>query len=324
MTKGDLNIMATETLKNIANRLDITESKNTNNLDKSLFVEGNVHELEAMPKIAIEPEMQKESTLEHVAKFLKETADFNTEFVIDASISGIKGLRSMISFFLAKNARIILTSITINELERMQKFHTIAAVDARYLLSTAAKNPNSFYTVLIDETLETPDDCIIKYCADHKDKVTLLTADKTMTLKARMYGVQAQYFEHEKSTNFATKPMIAQQSHSKTCTLYVARKVGNKLYISNFNNHYRSVMLLSEGFEYTDGVRELKIGDDVYLATKKLDYLTFAHYRIISLSAENNCKLIYSARIRNVHNLSKLPAARYKSFMRDFKCRHDL
>ena len=81
-------------------------------------------------------------------------------------------------------------------------------------------------------------------------------------------------------------------------------------------------MLISNGLEYTDGEHALKIGDDIYLATKKPEYMTFAHYQITSLSAENNCKLIYSKRIYKAAEILNLPKAGYKSFMRAFKHRH--
>lgn len=205
----------------------------------------------------------------------------------------------------------------------MQKFHDVDAMDARHILAMAAENQNSFHTVLIDETLDTPDDCIIKYCADHKDKITLLTSDKTMALKARMYGVQTQYFKQRKSSNprtITTHPVEYQCDRKNT--LLTAKKVGSQLLISDMNTEYRSILLISNGIEYTDGVHALQIGDEIYLATKKPEYMTFAHYQITSLSAENNCKLIFSKRIYKLAEILNLPKAGYKSFMREFKLKH--
>lgn len=56
---------------------------------------------------------------------------------------------------------------------------------------------------------------------------------------------------------------------------------------------------------------------------KKTDYITFAHYKIISLHEENNCKLIYSRRLYDYNNID-VPKAEYKAFIKDFKVRHDL
>lgn len=243
----------------------------------------------------------------------EKNSDLDAGFVIDASIAGIENLENILSNLCEKNERIILTSITIKELERMQKYNDIDAMNARHILAMAAENNNNFHAVLIDETIETPDDCIIKYCTDHKDTITLLTSDKTMALKARMYGVQTQYFKHEK--NNTNQPM----KKYKRTTLLTARKIGKQLIINinNFTNNYRSILVISNGIEYTTGVCELKIGDDVYLATKKPGYLTFAHYQIISLSAEDNCNLIYYNRIHEEKEILDLPKAGYKSFMRN-------
>ena len=187
----------------------------------------------------------------------------------------------------------------------------------------AAENSNSFENVLIDETLDTPDDCIIKYCADNKDRVTLLTSDKTMALKARMYAVQVQYFKQTKNSSTNTMPRINYPTNSKIRTLIPASRIGNQLLISNFHTHNMSICVCSNGLEYTDGIKELKVGDDVFIATKKADYITFAHYRMVSLYAENNCELMYSKRFYDYSNFD-VPKAAYKSFLKDFKVRHDL
>lgn len=252
-----------------------------------------------------------------------ETDGFDTGFVIDASITGIKELEDVLSKLCVTKAKIILTSITIKELEKLQKFHDIQARDARRILAMAAENPQNFYPVLIDETIGIPDDCIIKYCADNKEKVSLLTSDKTMALKARMLGVKTQYFKQEVITSSSTAhPTV--YTYGQKCTLPVAEKVGNKLYINDFNNSNRSILLISNNLEYTDGVRALKIGDDIYLATMEPGYMTFAHFLITSLSSTNNCKLIYSSRIYRANKIRNMPRVRYRSFMYEFMQRHDL
>lgn len=151
----------------------------------------------------------------------------------------------------------------------MQKFKDIDGNDARYILALAAENSNSFENVLIDETLDTPDDCIIKYCADNKDRVTLLTSDKTMALKARMYAVQVKYFKQTKNSSTNTMPRINYPTNSKIRTLIPASRIGNQLLISNFHTHNMSICVCSNGLEYTDGIKELKVGDDVFIATKR-------------------------------------------------------
>lgn len=275
-------------------------------------------ELKAAEEKARNDTMAKETRLNEIVTSNKD--DAFSEFVIDASITGIQNLREYLFKICSTKAKIILTSVTIKELERMQNFKDIDGNDARYLLALAAENDNNFETVLIDETLDTADDCIIKYCADHKESVTLLTSDKAMALKARMHSVHVNYF---KQTKTHTNPKTISNSNSKFTTLIPANRIGNKLFISNFQTHTMSICVRSNGLEYNDGIRALNIGDDVFLATKKTGYITFAHYKIVSLYAENNCKLIYSKRFYNYNNID-VPNSEYMSFIKDFKLRHDL
>lgn len=240
-------------------------------------------------------------------------------YVVDASITGIKSLQDDISKICATNSKIILTSITIKELERMQKFNDFEGINARHILALAAENYTSFETVLIDETFDTPDDCIVHYCAENKNHVTLLTSDKTMVLTARMYGVQVHYLKQYSPSN----NNLVKQSNSKISTLFPARRIANKLLLSGFHTNTMSICIYSDGIEYTEGIKELKIGDDVFIATKKLDYITFAHYKMISLYAENNCELIYSQRFYDYNDID-VPKVEYATFLKDFKCRHNL
>lgn len=242
-------------------------------------------------------------------------------FVIDSSITGVKDLRNILSEIFNTKSKIILTSITINELEKMQiTTDDIKGADARYILALAAENDEIFENVLIDETYDTPDDCIIQYCSENKKGIILLTSDKTMALKARMHEVQVRYL---KQTPITTNKGNKKRSNSKIMTLFSARRIGNQLIIPAFQTDTKSICVCSNGIEYEDGVRELKIGDDVYIATKKPDYITFAHYKIISLYSENNCEMIYSKRIYDYKDIDLLKAS-YKAFINNFKVKHDL
>ena len=262
------------------------------------------------------------------------TADNFSGFVIDASISGVENIKERLLKICNTNKKIILTSITIRELENLQKSITLQGKDARYFLALAAENPKSFVSQLIDETIGIPDDCIIKYCADNKDKFILLTSDKTMALKARMYGVEVQYF---KKTNKQTNSKVETadtnanlvptstlaSTNSNIRTLFPAKKIGNKLMLSDFHTDTRSIRIYSDRYVYNNGTRELKIGDNVFIASKKDDCITFAHYKMISVEATNNCELIFSRRIYD-YSKPDLPKIVYKNFFKDFLRRHDL
>ena len=126
-------------------------------------------------------------------------------------------------------------------------------------------------------------------------------------------NLKTKYFKQTKCVPKSAKP-----SYNKINTLYSANKIGNKLIISRFKSINKSILLISNGEEFTTGIHELKINDDVYVASKKPDYFTFAHYQMISLNEENNCNLVFSKRIYDTDEILKLPVKRYKTFMQDF------
>lgn len=167
--------------------------------------------------------------------------------VIDASITGVKDFDDIIKDIL-KEKIIVLTTITIEELGKLQKYNDTSGRDARNILSMAAGNQKDFECVVIDETLETPDDCIIKYCAGNKSNVILFTADKTMDLKARAFGVKTKFFKQPKSAENSMK-----KPHKKVSTLYEAKRNGNELKITCFVGKFKSIKVISNGIQYSSG-----------------------------------------------------------------------
>lgn len=236
---------------------------------------------------------------------------YTKNFVIDASITGTENLKHKIAKICSTNSKIIITSITRKELLNLKKYNGEANTreDAKYILGLAAENEKKFINVLIDETLETPDDCIVKYCADNKRTTILLTSDIEMTLKARACGVKVKYIKQTNSSN---------SSKSNLRALFQAERIGNKLVLHNFRSENRLIRVISNGIEYTDGSVDLKIGDDVLIAKKYSDFILFLHYKIISLYATNNCKVVYYRRIYNMQDCNNLQNASYKSFIKDF------
>lgn len=239
-------------------------------------------------------------------------------FVIDASITGIETLREDIAKICSTNSKIILTSVTVKELKMMQEFEDEQAKDANFILRQAVENEEDFEAVLIDESYDTPDECIVQYCAKNKGNVTLLTSDKEMVLRARMYSIHVCYMK-QKTEN--SKGNAKPNSDIKTLTL--AQRTKGKLYMPLLRKNTIEVRVYSDGIEYKEGEAELKIGDDVYIACKKPEYITFSHFKIVSLYAENNCRLIYGRRIYEDEDINMTNSS-YKSFLKDFKRRLNL
>lgn len=268
----------------------------------------------------VEPETQKETIF---------------KYVIDASITGTKDIRNILEKICSiKDAKIILTSITIKELHDIEiypKLHkiprNIQSADASYIFNLAIEKSEKFEMIPIDENVGIPDDCIIKYCADNKGNLILLTADKEMCLKARMFGVQTEYLKKEISDNKETNSQVLPKEKGgryKAQTLYNIEFYGKDMVIKLNQTSYKSTCVYSNGKKYTVGAIKLKKGDDVFVSTNKNEYLTFAHYRITALEKENNCELIYFTRIYNKKDTYALPNSFYKSFMNDFLNKNNL
>lgn len=243
-----------------------------------------------------------------------------TKYVIDASITGCIDIRTILAKICTiKDSKIILTSVTIKELNDIEEYpqkHRIPkdleSKDATYILNLAVNNESKFENVLIDENVGMPDDCIINYCAINKENLILLTADKEMCLKARMYGIQVQYFKKIDDT------VRKANTGKKITKLWEAKKSGENLILNIFKTNHKSICVYSNNVKKDTGIVNLKIGDDVFVAVNKDSYITFAHYRMICLQPENNCEIIYYLRIYNEKELSKVANSFYKTFLKDF------
>ncbi len=235
-------------------------------------------------------------------------------WVIDASITGTDGLKNLLSNVGKTKNKIVLTSATISELELMQLYTDYQGKDAKKILSQAAEDTENFECVLIDESLDKVDDCIIKYCADNKANVGLLTSDKVMALKARTYGVKTKYFKPNPKVP-ENNPKI--ESNKVEKTLGGSKKIGNRLLIECKKNSSKRCRVISGGKQYDTGWVEINKGDEVYIATDRKEYMTFAHYKITSISVIDNCIMVYSRRIYNIDEIENLPE-QYKLFIQEF------
>lgn len=226
--------------------------------------------------------------------------------VIDASITSIPNIENVLR---TEKMRIIITSVAVKELSQMQHFEDADAMRARHLLLMAAEEEDRFVHKLIDESLATADDCILDFCVKNKENVTLYTADKEMYNLAKIYSVPARFFK-------------AQENEKKRKGLLTFRgitSIGNDLVIDLDRNNtaYKMVRVISNDKEFDEGIVRLKLGDEIMLASQKEGYVAFAHYKVTSLWAKDNCALLFSRRVHDFKNLKF--NYRYKSFLRDFK-----
>lgn len=226
--------------------------------------------------------------------------------VIDTSITGVEGIENLLE---TDSASIILTSVVIKELSQMQHFDDASAMRARHILAMPADYEDKFVHELIDESFDTADKCILEYCKQNADNVILYTADKEMYNFAKIYRIPVKLFKLAEETK-----------KSKIITLLGAFRLKNDLIIDldSQNTTKKSMSVFSEGVIHDEGIVKFKVGDDVFLASKKkAGYIAFAHYKITSLWKENNAMLVFS---RRLYDLNKLDFNHeYKSFLRDFK-----
>ena len=107
-------------------------------------------------------------------------------------------------------------------------------------------------------------------------------------------------------------------------TLNPARRIGNKLIIMDMQGEKRDIRVWSDGKERVDGIVELKVGDDVYIAAKKSDGITFGHYQMITLYEEDNCKQVFFRKFHSYYEIEDLSQESYKVFAREFWNKHGL
>lgn len=223
-------------------------------------------------------------------------------YVLDASVCGSDDI---FGFFKSENIKIIISDLTIHELDLLQGTNDHNGRNARQILAMAVNDEVKFICKRITP-LDNVDDSIINYCYNNYQRVTLITSDKVMCLKARSYGVNVVFFQHNK------------ESDEKKSTFYKAEFISGKLYLNKFKTDSSFIRLISDGIEYDEGNHELKIGDYILIATKKDGYSTFIHFSVVAIAPYNNCQVIKSKRFYTEDEINSLDNALYKAFMKDF------
>lgn len=288
-------------------------------IQEQLLNNKNIEDVSSATHEETVPEIIEEVHENHPDTF--ETKNNSKAYVIDASITETADLRERLKQVCDTNGTIILTSITIKELAKLQKFSDAAGYDARFILNLAIERPDVFKSVLIDENVGIPDDCIVHYCNQNRDKVILWDSDKEMTLKARMYSIEEEYFKkavpaeqkateekiQKPSKNFQAvceSTYIPPQKVVKKITTPVVevpirvspfnatKNQNNRLVINNFEEPLKSICVYSRGELYCKGPYTLRVGDSVMVATlEENNVIDFKVYLVISTNAIDEYKL---------------------------------
>jgi len=321
-------------MKEIAEITGLTQSEIRTSLSKHPRISKKIQKQVEENKSAFEAKIVRKDIIPSETKVSRtnekrgcqnnNNSDFEMGFVIDTSMVEIDAIEALLEQIFETEAKVVLTSVVRQELNVMQgvkKDHL--AYKARRMMALALQRPEKFYNALIDESFPIPDDCIVNYCVENKERVILLTADKNMALDAREKSVKVEFFRQNfKYVRTINDIRVPKKGKRDVRTLNPAQRVGNKLLIMEMQGKTRDICVLSEGKESVDGIVELKIGDDVLIAAKKSNGITFAHYQMITLYGEDNCRQLFFKKILDYNEIDNFPKDFYKEFAKQFWNKH--
>lgn len=259
-------------------------------------------------------------------------------YVIDTSVASEEyAWLNLIETANQNGDKIVLTTLTIRELDYLQKSAKQDAYGARKLLAKAAENEKDvFVTVTIPERKKLPDDNLIDYCFKSKSNIVLVTSDKVMAIKAREH-LKVKYIKKEtrenevqQLSNTANNSFFSEEDDkkeltqsekeyilSKKTTTIPANLEGDKLVISVFNTRDYSIRLFTNGVAHDEGPIEVAIGDEVFIATKINKMIRFDYCKIIKLQPQNNAEVIHRE-FTSIMKYDVMKNPTYRKFVREF------
>lgn len=256
-------------------------------------------------------------------------------FLIDASISDCPCLKELLNKLVKQNMRIIITSISLNEFDKLQQSNDIAKQEsskgARYVLSRALADRDHFSVVLIDSKYALADDSILQYCIDQKD-LGLITADKVMAFKADMFKIPKIFLTKTQTKAPAIPEWINPKANSKQLKNMsgMLKFIGGQYFLDREGESYYSRRYIYKKGSKTDSERNYNIplpiaaGDEIITisADVKQNMLHLEHVvmRNPSLPDENGY-IVYKAKFSLDEDLSQttFPDARYSTLLKAYR-----
>lgn len=194
-------------------------------------------------------------------------------YVLDTSYIESRDFFKEYSNILKSDAKIVLTTITIYELKKLCAYSygkpiTNTAKKAIKVLKDAVSMEEKFIEVDIHKATGSPDDAIIHFCEEYKEKAELLTSDKEMVLLARAKGIKVKYGKNE---------------YRGKIDLIGILDLENGSFITEFKTQDKYVMVrkASSGKKIFSGKHQIANGDEIYLLLKMDDEYYFYHYTIM-------------------------------------------
>lgn len=261
-----------------------------------------------------------------------------TRYVLDNSVIGKIALEKFVYEVIQRDDKIIITSLFLKGLEESLREKSLFSDIALDILLKIAQDEEHFEVVKVDEKEMMVDDCILAQCCDTKGKVVLVVGNSLRAAKSRLYEIKYVFLNEEEEFKEAIKslqnieksePKVKEVNKEysvnteKLYTLSFINQVSGELVISEFKTDNQYICLYTKDAIYDCGRRTLKIGDEILVATKKLKYINFCHYRVCNLNETENCLQLFHKKIYNINKL-KISSSKQRKFLNDFKCIFDL
>ncbi len=240
--------------------------------------------------------------------------------MIDTSICQIENFFNILEEYIQKGYIIGITDILLDELDMLQKNQHKGACKMLHIIL----NNITFFKLFEEKSLEeqnSPDERIMK--SSQREGTELLTSDKMFCIKAILKGINARYIgqnekdmpnlifnvkkeniEKIRKNKLAYIPNV----HLKNNFLVYSKGLGKKQYNKIFTKDFQE----KQGNEIA-----LEVGDHVFRATDKEDFITVMHYEICD-NTSNYCSYIrFRYNSYKCDTIINVQDERYKNFIKE-------
>lgn len=250
-------------------------------------------------------------------KELEQKDNLEDKILIDASI-----LAGNWEEILETHDTIVITSVTIRELDALKVKHKEIGREARKLIKRAIEEDETrkFEYARIEEKHNCPDDNILEFC--QKNNLKLYTADQIMYLKATKFlNMNAVLVEEITERTLENQNnnhnQIPNDRMHLECSEYDWKN--KKLTINLDDTDNQVICVWSWGKLYDCGEVELKLGDSIFECTKSETGIKFSHYRVVKISPNKNVNRITNINIESEEDLIKTSNRGYLLFINQAK-----
>ncbi len=240
-----------------------------------------------------QPRLPKPITFPFLFSAQKRDSKRDKKILVDASAMQIHNIIQQIVAKIEQGYIFIMTPTNRAEINLLTTYEKPdqSSNNAAAFLELESKYPKSFVNVNDFSRLKDPDSRII--CFGLLNKVEIWTADGGMKDRASALGWKVNFLDSKKLN----------PSSEKKGTFWQAMFEGDSLLLSN-KQTIRSIMIIREKKAYINPQNgfALKINDKILVLIKKVDtsinkeYIAFAAYTVISISATDNVTIDYTHR----------------------------